>query len=120
MARGYEDILALLTLFQMVFLIYPSGVLLVWIVIRWKNKKWTARTVLVAAQDKLQRAAEKRRAQRRSGEEKSWLDEDPSFSEKEQKRRDREERRQQKQEARRRRRLEKEFQTESKKSGKKK
>lgn len=119
-ARGYEDILALLTLFQMIFLVYPSGVLLVWIVIRWKNKKWTARTVLGAVQDKLQRAAEKRRAQRRSGEEKSWLDEDPSFSEKEQKRRDREERRQQKQEARRRRRLEKEFQTESKKSGKKK
>lgn len=119
-ARGYEDILALLTLFQMVFLVYPSGVLLVWIVIRWKNKRWTAKTVLEAAQDKLQRAGEKRRARRRSGEEKSWLDDDPSFSDKEQKRRDREARRQQKQEARRRRRLEKEFQTESKKSGKRK
>lgn len=67
-ARGYEDILALLTLFQMVFAIYPSGVLLVWIVIRWKNKTWTARTVFVAVSDKLQRVGEKRREKRKNGQ----------------------------------------------------
>lgn len=78
-ARGYEDILALLTLFQMLLLIYPSGVLLVWIVIRWKNKTWTAKTVFVTVQDKLQRAGDRRRERRRnkSREEKSWLDDDP-------------------------------------------
>ncbi|MDE5951339.1 MAG: ABC transporter permease, partial [Acetatifactor sp.] len=79
-ARGYEDILTLLTLFQMLFLIYPSVVLLVWIIIRWKNKTWTARTVLLAVQDKLQRAGDRRRERRRSGkkgEKKSWLDDDP-------------------------------------------
>ena len=111
-ARGYEDILALLTLFQMLFLIYPSGVLLVWIVIRWKNKTWTARTVLVALQDKLQRAGDKRREQRKNGEnreKKSWLDDDTEEKQK---------RRQQKQEERRRRKLDKEFQTEAKKSRK--
>lgn len=82
-ARGYEDILALLTLFQMLFLIYPSMILLVWIVIRWKNKTWTARTVLTALQDKLQRAGDKRREQRKNGkkrEEKSWLDDDDADS----------------------------------------
>ena len=111
-ARGYEDILALLTLFQMLFLIYPSGVLLVWIVIRWKNKTWTARTVLVALQDKLQRAGDKRREQRKNGEnreQKSWLDDDTEEKQK---------RRQQKQEERRRRKLDKEFQAEAKKSRK--
>ena len=111
-ARGYEDILALLTLFQMLFLIYPSGVLLVWIVILWKNKTWTAKTVLVALQDKLQGAGNRLRQQHKNGkkrEEKSWLDDD---SEEKQKRR------QQKQEERRRRKLEKEFQAEAKKSRK--
>ena len=111
-ARGYEDILALLTLFQMLFLIYPSGVLLVWIVIRWKNKTWTARTVLAALQDKLQRAGDKHREQRKNGknrEKKSWLDDDTEEKQK---------RRQQKQEERRRRKLDKEFQTEAKKSRK--
>ncbi len=61
-ARGYEDILALLTLFQMLFLIYPSALLLIWIIILWKNKTWTARTVLLGVRDKLQSAGEKRRA----------------------------------------------------------
>lgn len=80
-ARGYEDILVLLTLFQMIFLIYPSVLALVWIVIHWKNKKWTARTVWVTLQDKLQRAGDRRRARRasrRNGEEKSWLDDEPA------------------------------------------
>lgn len=79
-ARGYEDILVLLTLFQMIFVIYPSVLALVWIVIRWKNKTWTARTVLTAVQDKLQRAGDRYREQRRAGkarEKKSWLDEEP-------------------------------------------
>jgi len=114
-ARGYEDILAMLTLFQMLFVIYPSGVALVFIVIRWKNKTWTARTVLVALQDKLQRFGDRRREQRKNGkkrEEKSWLDDnDPEEKQK---------RRQQKQEERRRRRLDKEFQAERKKIGKRK
>lgn len=79
-ARGYEDILALITLFQMIFVIYPSVLALVWIVIRWKNKKWTARTVMMAVQDKMQRAGDRRRQRRRArkaGEEESWLDEKP-------------------------------------------
>lgn len=111
-ARGYEDILALLTLFQMFFLIYASGVVLVWIVIRWKKKTWTAKTALVTLQDKLQRAGDRRRQQRKSGkkrEEKSWLDDDSDEKQK---------RRQQKQEERRRRKLDKEFQADRKKSGK--
>lgn len=114
-ARGYEDILALLTLFQMVFAIYPSGVLLVWIVIRWKNKTWTARTVFVAVSDKLQRVGEKRREKRKNGqkrEKKSWLDEvDPEDTVKY-----RLERKRKKKEQRLQRKIEKEFQAEAKKT----
>ncbi|MDE7224757.1 MAG: hypothetical protein K2O34_13380, partial [Acetatifactor sp.] len=79
-ARGYEDILALLTLFQMIFVLYPSVLALVWIVIRWKNKTWTAKTVMITVQDKMQRAGDRRRERRRArkaGEEESWLDEKP-------------------------------------------
>lgn len=114
-ARGYEDILALLTLFQMVFAIYPSGVLLVWIVIRWKNKTWTARTVFVAVSDKLQRVGEKRREKRKNGqkrEKKSWLDEvDPEDTVKY-----RLEKKRNKKEQRLQRKIEKEFQAEAKKT----
>lgn len=113
-ARGYEDILALITLFQMIFLIYPSILALVWIVIRWKNKTWTAKSVLAAVQDKLQRAGDKYRERRKSGkngEEKSWLDDDAEEKQK---------RRQQKQEERRRRKLDKEFQAQARKANKRK
>lgn len=112
-ARGYEDILTLLTLFQMLFLIYPSVVLLVWIIIRWKNKTWTARTVLLAVQDKLQRAGDRRRERRRSGkngEKKSWLDDDPEETIRYKLKKKRE----QKREQRLHRKIEKEFQAERK------
>ncbi len=114
-ARGYEDILALLTLFQMLFLIYPSGVLLIWIVIRWKHKTWTARTVFAAAQDKLQRAGERRREKRKNGqkrEKKSWLDDvDPEDTVQ-----FRLEKKKRKKEQRLQRKIEKEFQAEAKKT----
>ncbi|MFG6357931.1 MAG: ABC transporter permease [Acetatifactor sp.] len=114
-ARGYEDILALLTLFQMLFLLYPSGVLLIWIVIRWKHKTWTARTVFATAQDKLQRAGERRREKRKNGqkrEKKSWLDDvDPEDTVQ-----FRLEKKKRKKEQRLQRKIEKEFQAEAKKT----
>lgn len=114
-ARGYEDILALLTLFQMLFLLYPSGVLLIWIVIRWKHKTWTARTVFAAVQDKLQRAGERRREKRKNGqkrEKKSWLDDvDPEDTVQ-----FRLEKKKRKKEQRLQRKIEKEFQAEAKKT----
>ncbi len=94
-ARGYEDILTLMTLFQLLFLIYPSVLLLIWIIIRWKNKTWTARTVLLGLQDKLQRAGEKRRAQK-GREEQSWLEDSPREKAREERRRRRQERHRQK------------------------
>lgn len=94
-ARGYEDILALLTLFQMLFLIYPSGLLLIWVILLWKNKTWTARTVYVGIQDKLQRAGDKRRA-RKGRTEQSWLEDSPQEEARRERSRQRKEKRRQK------------------------
>lgn len=92
-ARGYEDILTLLTLFQMLFLIYPSVLLLIWIIILWKNKTWTARTVLLGLQDKLQRAGDRRRASKGKTEQ-SWLEDTPRDKAREERSRKRQEQRQ--------------------------
>lgn len=92
-ARGYEDILTLLTLFQMLFLIYPSVLLLIWIIIRWKNKTWTARTVLLGLQDKLQRAGDRRRASKGKAEQ-SWLEDSPRDKAREERSRKKREQRQ--------------------------
>lgn len=40
-ARGWEDILALVLLFQVIFLLIPIVFLLIWIVQRWKKRTWT-------------------------------------------------------------------------------
>ncbi|HBA49256.1 MAG TPA: hypothetical protein DCZ91_15970 [Lachnospiraceae bacterium] len=64
-ARGYEDILALLTLFEILFLAYPVGLALVFFCIWWKHKGWTMRDVRLKAVDKAERWVEKRREKRR-------------------------------------------------------
>ncbi len=63
-ARGYEDILALLTLGMCVFLLYPAGVLAVWLILRWRRKTWTVKSVFSALQDKWQRRGARRKRKR--------------------------------------------------------
>lgn len=67
-ARGYEDILALLTLFEMLFLLYPAGLALVLFCIWWKHKGWTVKDAWNKAKDKLERMAEKLRGRRKDRE----------------------------------------------------
>ena len=67
-ARGYEDILALLTLFEILFLLYPAGLALVLFCIWWKHKGWTVKDVWNKAKDKLERMAEKLRGRRKDRE----------------------------------------------------
>lgn len=64
-ARGYEDILALLTLFGLLFLAWPVGLVLVFFCIWWKHKGWTMRDVRLKLMDKAERWVEKRREKRR-------------------------------------------------------
>lgn len=45
-ARGYEDILALLLAFELLFLLYPVG-LIVWLIVRlWKRRTWHFKDIL--------------------------------------------------------------------------
>ena len=64
LARGYEDIIALLTLFMLLFLLYPVVLAIVLFVIWWKHKGWTMHDMRVKLQDKLELSFEKRRTQR--------------------------------------------------------
>lgn len=63
-ARGYEDIIALLTLFGLLFLLYPVILAIVFFVIWWKHKGWTLKEVWYHIKDKAERRMEKMREKR--------------------------------------------------------
>lgn len=65
-ARGYEDILSLLTLISLIFLLYPTVLMLVWLSVWWKHKTWTVKSVYLHVKDKSERGMEKLRARRKS------------------------------------------------------
>lgn len=64
-ARGYEDILALLTLFELLFLLYPAGLAVVLFCIWWRHKGWTLKDVWHKGKDIAERRMEKLRADRK-------------------------------------------------------
>ncbi len=64
-ARSYEDILAIMTLFGILFLAYPVGLGLVFFCIWWKHKGWTMRDLRLKLVDKAERWVERRREQRK-------------------------------------------------------
>ncbi len=64
-ARGYEDILASLTIWMLLFLLYPVLLLLVWIVKWWRHKGWTLKDVWCRIKDRAERIAERRYATRK-------------------------------------------------------
>ncbi len=79
-ARGYEDIIAVLTLFAVLFLLYPTVLLLILLVTCWKHKTWTSRTVYLFLQDKWERKMEEVRAKRlRRKAYKDKFDEEEEF-----------------------------------------
>lgn len=63
-ARGYEDMIAVVTLFMLLFLIFPVVYTLVCFVLWWKHKGWTVRDIWNKGKDKLERFFEKRRLRR--------------------------------------------------------
>lgn len=70
-ARGYEDILAVLTLFELLFLLYPSVLALAFFCIWWKHKGWTVKEKLLKLKDRLERRIERGRMEKGSGEKKA-------------------------------------------------
>ncbi len=72
-ARGYEDIIALVTLFMLLFLIYPIVLVLVVFIKWWRHKGWTLKDVWHVIKDKAERKMEMWRAKKRKDEEEEEL-----------------------------------------------
>lgn len=64
LARGYEDILAVITLFEALFLLYAAVLALVFFFIWWKHKGWTVKGKILVLKDKAERRGERMRARR--------------------------------------------------------
>lgn len=45
LSRGIEDTLVFITLFVVIFLSVPSIIVAIWLIILWKNKKWTWKSI---------------------------------------------------------------------------
>lgn len=58
-ARGYEDILTLFLFLTLLFLLYPTILLIIFIIRAWKHKTWTAASVWRIITDKIDRLREK-------------------------------------------------------------
>lgn len=63
-ARGYEDILALILIFRAIFILYPIVLVVSALFIAWKHRTWTSKTVYLYLKDKGERRMEKLRAAR--------------------------------------------------------
>lgn len=48
MARGYEDILLVLTFFMVLFVLYPTILVTIWLVRYFRRKTWTFKSVLIS------------------------------------------------------------------------
>ncbi len=63
-ARGYEDIIALITLFAALFLAYPTVLAAILAVRYFKHKTWTIKSILHCIRDKCQMKMEELRAKK--------------------------------------------------------
>ena len=60
-ARGYEDILALILVFRMLFLLYPVVIAVIYIIFLWRNRTWHFKDVKDFAERKIEEIRMKRR-----------------------------------------------------------
>ncbi len=72
-ARGYEDIIAFMTVWMLLFLIYPAVILLVVFIKWWRHKGWTLKDVRYRIKDRAERLADRRRIKRREKKEAGRL-----------------------------------------------
>ena len=75
LARGYEDIIALLTVFMLLLSLYPV-VTVIWCFVHWwRHKGWTLKDVWHTGKDQAERAVERRREKKHSHKERDVLEE---------------------------------------------
>ncbi len=72
-ARGCEDIIALLTFLYLLFLLYPVILLTIGFLRWWRHKGWTLKDVFHAGKDRLERFQEKCRAEAKKRKGIQWL-----------------------------------------------
>ncbi len=65
-ARGYEDIIALLTVVMLMFLLYPTVLAGIAVVLWWRHRSWTVKDMWYWAKDKAERLAERIREKRKN------------------------------------------------------
>lgn len=65
-ARGYEDIIALLTLLVFLFLLYPVILALIWFIRWWRHKGWTLKDAFLMGKDKAELFMETQREKRKT------------------------------------------------------
>ena len=59
LARGYEDIIALITLFMLLLLVFPAVTALIWLIYWWRHKSWTVKSVWNKLADRVRILREK-------------------------------------------------------------
>lgn len=64
-ARGYEDIIGVLTVFMVVTIGYPSVLAFVWFIRWWRHKGWTFKSIWLKIVDRMERFREKQYARKR-------------------------------------------------------
>ncbi|MBR6477199.1 MAG: ABC transporter permease [Lachnospiraceae bacterium] len=70
LAKGYEDILALLTVFMLLFFAVPALTILIYLIFRWKHKKWTFRSIWQKLMERFERWKEKLREKKKPKDKK--------------------------------------------------
>ena len=70
-ARGYEDILALITVFMLLAFLYPAVLLIVAVILAWRHKTWSVAGVICMCKDKWERFLERRRLQHKEKKRKA-------------------------------------------------
>lgn len=68
-ARAYEDIIGLCTVFMLIFLLYPTVLALVFFIQWWRHKGWTFKSVWLKIKDKMEDFRDRRYAAKIKNEE---------------------------------------------------
>ncbi len=68
-ARGYEDIIGVLTIFMTFAFVYPTVLLLIWFIRWWRHKDWTIKDIWRKIVDRMERFREKQYNRKRKEEE---------------------------------------------------
>lgn len=76
LARGYEDILALILIFRILFLLYPAVMFIILVVYLWKHRKWHFKDVKEFLVRGLEKLREKRKRKKDKPIEEEEFDEE--------------------------------------------